>query len=292
MEKFSFLSWIKSFFGGTVVEQPRIERPMPISKEQVHVLLGGVLGAYQELLALNNKANTKNVESALFKGTAEVKVANTAYLGQVINSLFSLRVSTPFIVKEVVTVGHRFEGGMPSSRQISGFVEEYQGKVDEVVGRVKRYAHKQKENVSKQADAIKKKIAELERYVSLKDQAKVADILKGISGIAQWETSINLKQVFEAGVSIKQLAGFNVAYLSGARRIVLALDAALEATKVPLIKEYSQLDGRPVPNLEGERVMFGEEFYTGALDYGLIAGELLRVRHDSFGGQDSSFEVN
>ena len=276
MRKNRFISWINSLGAKKVVEEKVFIGPMPISDKQVHQLIGGVIGAYHELSELNKQVNANQVSSDLFRGVSTVKVSNATYLGEVISNIFSLRFSTSFHIHDKVVVGRSFEGGMPTERELTNMKRAYRRRMDTFVRHIHKTVEEEKVQVTVNAAKIRKLLRELEESIHLKEQSKLMVILEKLGDVAEWDTKVDLQQVYQAGASMLELAQFNARYVSEADNVVRILKSTLDAAKVYPIKEYDKLLGIPRPDKEEKKIMFGEEMYEAQLDYRLIAAELIR----------------
>jgi hypothetical protein len=286
------VGWMKA---PKVTERKSTGKPMPISQTQAQNLLVLVLHGYRELMALNDstsKVETGKEPGRIFQASAEVKVRNTAYLGQVVNSIFGLKATTEIFVSESIEMLQSFEGMNPSSKQVSAFVMNFHNRTNKVVSDLKKKVDAENAKVSEQARTVIQNLKALEEQVSSKNFIKVKEILESMAGIAEWKTSINLRELYKAAVGIQEIARFNSNYLFEANQIVSDIADGVESVMVHEIKEYSRIDGTPIPYTEGAKVMFGEEIYKGEIDLGIVAGEIIRAKHDKFDHQGSSFEVN
>lgn len=264
---------------------------MPMTQAQVQALIGGVLYGYNELQGLNKTYNGRNVESEIFIGSVNISVANNMYLGEILQNLFSLRVTTPLMVNETISHYASFEGKLPSSRQISAFEKRYAKKMDKAVSNIVSYAEEQKALVKERTDRIRHRLLDLERTVELKDNKALTEALEELSAISSWDSRIELKPLYEAAQSIRSLAGFNAEFIPEAQPLVERMGTVIAQSKVAPVLFFHPWSGRPVANRWVRRLV-PEQTYTGPVDLGIVADEMLRNSSGRMDGQKSSFEVN
>ncbi|MBN1175680.1 hypothetical protein JXA48_03475 [Candidatus Woesearchaeota archaeon] len=246
---------------------------MPIKKEQVEQLIGGVVAGYNGLVNMSGLEQDKSAETDIFVGVSTVGLRNQSELGKIVNNMFSFGLKDVFQANDFFK--RQIEGaGVPSEEQLTALLNTYKTDVNNTREKVNNYLNAIEQRAEIKVEAFKDKVELLNLSLQTKKVQTVADALESIAELAGWNAEVNTKSVYDAGKAIGVLAQYNSDFgFNQANKIVVDIASALNQSHVRNAIGYNPFSGKLIPGFVKSAP---DQTYKGNLDVELIATEMVR----------------
>jgi len=244
----------------------------PITQRQVEGLIGGTIGAYNGLLLLDGNHHSSAFEAGNFTGVSKVTVNNAGKLDKIVDNLIGMTLNTYIPSNNIILDSNIFNENT-AVLEIDLFKARYDGKLDGAEIFVQSVFEDARKSTSEKVNAFKNAMTELQESYKTNDLQKIADAVENVSSIATWGIAVQVKPLYDAAGSMKQMAAFNIRLgFDDARGVYGLLTNTMSGAQV---KETRKVIGIPYKVMAPPN---DSQIYRGSLDHEFIAKDLMRYK--------------
>lgn len=244
----------------------------PITQRQVEGLIGGTIGAYNGLLLLDGENFSRSYQAGNFTGVSKVTVNNAGKLDKIVENLIGLTLHTVIPTKHVYAQSDIFNENT-AVEDIDAFKNVYNAELNNAETFVKDVIAHERTSKNSKVESFKNAMLNLKESYKTNNVQEVADAIERVSDIATWGTIVQVKPLYDAAGSMKEMSEFNVRLgFDSARGIHGLLSNTMSGAQV---KETHTFIGIPYKVMAPPN---GTQIYKGSLDHEFIAKDLMRYK--------------
>ncbi|PIN80917.1 hypothetical protein COV13_02835 [Candidatus Woesearchaeota archaeon CG10_big_fil_rev_8_21_14_0_10_32_9] len=250
-----------------------------LTSDNAEAAIEGALLGYKGIINLDGMTENRAFKGGLFEGTAKTTINTAAKLGELVDNMIGLTLSTKYR-SNINAATSNVMTPTTAIVEADTLLKNYNAQLDAEEKAVKAYFLQEKEEKAQRINDFKKVMTELNELYKTGNAQEVADVIDKINTIATWSTIVPVGQIY---VSMKGM--LDVAeYFSNSNMDAVSLDAQnlygnidekMWQTKKTKVQEYktflgfkSTISSKVAPELN--------ETYDGSIDSEKIAMDLLR----------------
>ncbi|USN45627.1 MAG: hypothetical protein H6502_00660 [Candidatus Woesearchaeota archaeon] len=240
-------------------------RVKQITRDQVHQLIGGALTGYEGLIGLDGKKYCTTRSAGAFRGVGQIEFGSAGTLDSLVGNIIGLTMQSKiggiFVIESgVLTIEE-------SQENIKEMFEQYQSRIDNQFEQIAAAVAEHKAYWAERVNNFNEAMTELKDGRAAQNVTRMSDAISRISNLGIWSSQVAIDPIYDAVLSMKELAGFaEKKGIQEATPVREQLQASAEDAKLDTVY-FGFFKGAPVRPLG--------QVYSGNLDVELIARDML-----------------
>ncbi len=258
-------------------EEDIVKPQEEMGQEVVQRLVSGVLGAYNDLNALDGIAMTQTAEGGLFRGVAKQTFTVSSELEGLIGNLIGFTLSSR-INPERAHVQSTIYDGLTNPENIDAFFDTYSNQMDNVEADFLEKVKQDKIVKTEQVEQFKKGMTELNESYKTGKVSDVAYAVEALSAVANWGQKVVVKPIYDSLNPMRILANemganFGITDATNLARDILSIEQSTMAEQITIKTNWLYSEKEIVNIVKPDE----SQIYTKGLDHELVAMDLMRM---------------
>jgi len=248
------------------------QRIEPLTKENAEAAIEGALFGYNGLVKLDGMQETIGYDAGLFKGTTKATINTAGKLGELVNNLIGINLTTSYGGK--TSISSTVLTPATAIKDAEELLSAYNEQMNITETDVKAYFAQEKNDKEARINKFKEAMTELNASYKTGNVQEVADAVEKITNFATWSTIVPVGQIYKSMETMKDMAGdivnFKIAQ-NDALAVVYELNNKIYQTKKDAFNTllgFTVSTSKVAPELH--------ETYNRSVDSEKIALDLIR----------------